>query len=674
MTLAICFKCGTEKPDALASCPRCHVTPRTNSEYAVSLALSDRLSSEEQLTQYSRKLRSGLKVSVPRETLVEALDSLKTSPLLAALCALSPTQTSETPVPSQVATRPAPPLPTTTMQRSIPTSLPSTSESHLTKTMLHKSPFAVLGATIRDNRGRIVELAEEKSLELDYDVCQKARSDLTNPRTRLSAEIAWLPGVSPRKALQLTVILDGEPMKIREESGLPTLAHLNLIAAAFETVDGEHDADDLADFIQEFAHLAEDIDPDEVRRDINEDRSVAGFSEVRSLDHVDAELAERKRYYRSAIKDALNRLPPTKLIQVMTDVVNGVTDGGEDHAPEVIDDLVDTYEVETQGFLQKEADNVHKLITTVRNSANSGEARVKPYVDKLEAVTRNWDKVAQPIQLSAKARGIDHEASRVLAYAVRSLAIDLYNEHQMLNLSQQLTSLGQELFAEIPEVSDRLAEDAEALGEISADKIRREAQEREWERNITFSVDIGAIFKDTLAISPAGIAWKGHRYPLSSITRVRWGGVRHSTNGIPTGMTYTVAFGDEQSEAVVELRKEATYSTFIDKIWRAVCVRLISELIAALKAGGSLRFGDAIVCDDHVILLKHKVFGHDETVRCGWSDVHVWNADGSFFIGAKNDKKTYAGLSYILLPNTHILEPVIRAAFKHSGNRLSDAF
>jgi hypothetical protein len=115
--------------------------------------------------------------------------------------------------------------------------------------------------TTRDDRRRIVELAEEKSLELDHDVCQKARSDLTNPRTRLSAEIAWLPGVSPRKATQLVESLLNDPMAVREESGLPTLAHLNLLAAAFEAVDGEHDADDLAGFIQEIAYLAEDLTP-----------------------------------------------------------------------------------------------------------------------------------------------------------------------------------------------------------------------------------------------------------------------------------------------------------------------------------------------------------------------------------------------------------------------------
>jgi hypothetical protein len=102
-----------------------------------------------------------------------------------------------------------------------------------------------LGVTTRDDRRRIVELAEEKSLELDHEVCQKARSDLTNPRNRLSVELAWLPGVSPRKASQLVDHLRHNPMAIREESGLPTLAHLNLLAAAFESVDGKHDPDDL---------------------------------------------------------------------------------------------------------------------------------------------------------------------------------------------------------------------------------------------------------------------------------------------------------------------------------------------------------------------------------------------------------------------------------------------
>ncbi len=543
----------------------------------------------------------------------------------------------------------------------------------LTTTALHQSAFAVLGVTTRDNRKRIVELAEEKSLELDHDVCQKARSDLTNPRTRLSAEIAWLPGVSPRKATQFVENLLNDPMAIREESGLPTLAHLNLLAAAFEAVDGEHDADDLAGFIMEAAYLAEELTPEEVLRDINEDRAVSGFPEVRALDQIEAELTERKRYYRGAIKDALDRLPPMTLIQVMTETVDGVTSGGEDHAPGLIDDLVDSYEVETQGILQKEAENVHKLIKAARDHADSGEAAVKPYVDKLDAVARNWDKIAQPIQLSSKARGIDHEASRDLAYEIRGLAIDLFNKHDMLAQSQRLTGLIQELFSEVPEISDRAEEDADALSDIFQQRKQAAARQDEWAREITYRAEIGVMFKDTLSISPQGVSWKGQNFPLDSITRVRWGGISHSVNGIPTGTTYTIAFGNRNSEAVVELKKQDIYTTFIDKLWRAVCVRLLTEMLEALKDGRDLHFGDALLHDDGITLVKRKFLGSNEKMRCSWGQVHVWSADGSFCIGAKDDKKANAGISYIHGANTHILEQAIRMAFKKPGlRRLSE--
>lgn len=540
-------------------------------------------------------------------------------------------------------------------------------------TALHQTPFAILGVTTRDDRRRIVELADEKSLELDHEVCQKARSALTNPRTRLSAEIAWLPGVSPRKASQLAESLFHDPMAVREESGLPTLSHLNLLAAAFEAVDGDHDAADLASFIQKVAYLVDELDPEDVLRDVNEDRAVSGFPEVRAVDQIEAELTERKRYYRSAIKDALDRLPPMTLVQVMTDTVDRSTLSGKHHAPELIDDLVDSYEVETQGFLQKEAENVHKLIKAARDSASSGEMAVKPYVDKLDAVARNWDKVAQPIQLSAKARGIDHESSRNLAYEVRSLAIELFNKHDMLTQSQRLTGLLQELFTELPEVSERVEQDADALATIFHERKQAVALRDEWAREITYSAEIGVIFKDTLSISPNGISWKGQSFPLDSITRVRWGGVRHSMYGVPTGTTFTVAFGDSRSEVVVELKEEDIYSKFVDKLSRAVLVRLLGEMLEALKTGRDLYFGEALLHDDGITLAKRKFLGANEKVRCSWDQVQIWNADGSFCIGSKDDKKTTVAISYIHIANTHILEQAIRMAFKKPGlRRLSE--
>jgi hypothetical protein len=249
----------------------------------------------------------------------------------------------------------------------------------------------------------------------------------------------------------------------------------------------------------------------------------------------------------------------------------------------------------------------------------------------------------------------------------------LFNEHDMLAQSQRLTALIQELFSELPEVLERVEEDAEALADIYRNRREAEAEEAQWARDITYRAEVGIVFKDTLSISPDGLSWKNQHYPLDAVTRVRWGGVSHSVNGIPTGTSYTLAFGDHQSEAVIELKKESTYSTFIEKLWSAVCFRLLTELFESLRAGNELRFGEATISDDGVTLIKRKLFGSNEAVRCSWGQVRIWSADGAFHIGAQDDKKTYVSISYIHTENTHILEQAIRMAFKKSGmHRLSD--
>lgn len=666
MTMAICFKCGAQKSAAFGTCSECKVAPRLESELVFSLALCEHLSTTSQLVHYANEIKNRHRLTVPDSVLSQARVALADPQLMAMLRGNQSLERPSSASRSNDAShRPAsPPVVTSGSKPEMPRTIKETA--------LQRNPFFVLGATSRDDRRRIVELAEERSLAIDHEACQKARSELTNPRTRLGAEISWLPGVSPRKAEQLARRVLEDPLSIRSESGLPVLAHVNLMAAAFEAI-GDRDApDDVAAFIQEISDLVECLTVEDILRDINEDRAISGFPEIKSGEQVESELTERKRYFRNAIKEALNRLPPASLIDVMTEAVAAATGGGEDQAPALIDELVDSYEVETQHFLQKEAENVHKLIKATRDSGSAGERAVKPLVDKLEAVTRNWEKVAHPIQLSAKARGIVHKPSAELAFSIRSLAVELFNEHDLLTQSNRITKLLQELFSQVPELAERVEEDAEALQNIFRDRKKAQARQAEWARDITYRAEIGMVFKDTLSISPDGISWKGQSFPLESITRVRWGGIRHSVNGIPSGTTYTVAFGNNRSEAVVELRKEDIYSTFVDKLWRAVGMRLLGELFEALKAGREVRFGDAIVRNDGVTLTKPKFLG-SEQVRVSWHQTHVWSADGSFMIGSKEDKKTYAQLSYISLPNIHILEQGIRMAFKKAGMRvLSD--
>ena len=64
---------------------------------------------------------------------------------------------------------------------------------------LFENPFYILGATPRDTKQRIMELAREKSLTLDPDIVNEARDILINPRRRIAAEVAWLPMITDDK-------------------------------------------------------------------------------------------------------------------------------------------------------------------------------------------------------------------------------------------------------------------------------------------------------------------------------------------------------------------------------------------------------------------------------------------------------------------------------------------
>jgi uncharacterized phage infection (PIP) family protein YhgE len=95
-------------------------------------------------------------------------------------------------------------------------------------------------------------------------------------------------------------------------------------------------------------------------------------------------------------------------------------------------------------------------------------------VDILIKVVKNWDSVVQPIQVSAKSQGADHEASHRIAKLVRSLAIHMFNEHRKIDFSQQLINMLQEVFVEVGAVAELSAQDADTLDEIAEqDKLSR---------------------------------------------------------------------------------------------------------------------------------------------------------------------------------------------------------
>lgn len=667
MAAAVCFKCGEEKHAPFEPCRACAAVPRLHSERVISLAISDELSPLPQLLHYANEIRDHLRLSVPDSVLELARNALR--PRNAAPASIAPDS-----APPRAA---SPATPSTRLAggdtEARRASMEPGRKESIATTALHRNPFWVLGATVRDDRKRIVELADARALADEAGDVQKARAELTKPRSRLSAEVAWLPGLSPRRAQKLIDDVASGRAKLHMEDGLPLLAHANLAAAAFEIMTERTEPKAFAALVMEMAEVVDELDVDDIMRDINEDRAVSGFPEVTSAEAIEAELVERRRHYRTAIKDALNRLPAASIVTVMDEVVTDSTLDGSHPAYGLVDELVDGYEVETQDFLQKEAENVTKLIEAARRAAAGSEAVVKPLVDNLERVVRNWVSVAHPIQVSAKGRGTSHEASKMLAREIRSLGIDLFNEHDQLAATNRITALLKELFEHVPEFAEQVEEDAQALQNIVEKRKEAQAQQAEWEKEIAFEGEVGMVFKEKLAISRDGLRWGDKVYPLEAVTRVRWGAIRHSVNGIPSGTSYTIAFGDDHSEAVVSLKRESIFSGFLPKLMLAVGWRIMNEIVASLKQNHTLTFGKVAVTDEGAILQRRK-FLSSEPIRVPWGDVQIWSADGQFFMESKHDKKSATGMSYLEVPNAHLLELIIRAAFKKGARRLSEAF
>lgn len=537
-------------------------------------------------------------------------------------------------------------------------------------TKIEQNSFAFLGLSTRDSKHKIIETAEEKSLSEDESLCFKAKSDLTSPRSRLACEMAWLPGVSPKKAKELLVQLRDDPQGLLSADSVEPLAHANLMASVLELLDETLNDSEWEAWIQALSKVSDNIDPESVLQHVNEDRVVSGFPEIRSTDQIEKELASRTSYYNLAIKGALDQLPANRLLAVITNVVDVTTDYGEEHATVLIDDLIDKYHVETQGTLEAGAEKIYKLIEGASNAAHKGEKELSPIIDAIEKYVTEWDAIAQPIQVNFKSRGIHHDLSVLVGVKIRDLAIELTNEHGMLEVSQRIMEVLKEVFAELPELVDRLDDDTEALEDLFSSRDDLEKDQENFGQEITYEADVGLVFKNKLRISPDGLQWGDKIYPLDKITRVRWGAVRHSVNGIPTGTEYTIAFGDDHSWREAKTKRKDVYSSFLDRLWRAVCVNLMVSTLEILRDGEKLTFGEATV-DDNGIVLKKRKFLKSEPVYHTWDLVTFKYYDGNLVINSKRVKKCYCSVSLKDVDNAHILDSCIRSAFKNGYTRLS---
>ena len=335
---------------------------------------------------------------------------------------------------------------------------------------LTSNPFYVLGATPSDDRRRIIALANDKRLELDSDeaAVREAQSILITPRKRLAAEIAWLPGMKAEEIRRVLAVMDGKRLHAGlKMDRLHPLARANLLADGLVRAGSAPVASlQLAERIVELASAHERIRPDKVTTAVNEARLAAGVPMASPQDVAEG-LRNRRGHYSDAIEQCLDRMAIGPMVKVVTSVVNLAAQEGARHAPALIDNLVDSYyERKVREKMVASRKEIGKLVSQVRSRVSAGLA-VAGMVAQIERAVRAWDVMAQPTQVSLASRGMSHTPSDEIMHEVRNLAVELFNEHGLLEVARGLLKTLREVFAEMEPITDMLDKDVSALDGVA---------------------------------------------------------------------------------------------------------------------------------------------------------------------------------------------------------------
>ena len=534
---------------------------------------------------------------------------------------------------------------------------------------LFQNPFFVLSVSTRDSKQSIVDACDAKSLTIDANLCTRARAMLTQPRNRLSAELAWLPGFSPAAAKVLINKIQNEPTAFLSSlDGMAPLPRCNALVTFLER-NKQNTESQISNLLIYVAQSFEMIEYLKLMAAINEDRQIAKIPVVQDVESIKQEMLARREYIVGIMKSCLNYTKaPDK---VLTEIVEKTTAAGKQYPPLLIEELTNKYQIEVQKYLDQLVVQMKSVMEHIREHPQQSFEYQMPILYKY---LKTWDQIAQPIQLVHQSKGLDDQHSKELAQDLRSLAVEIANKYDMYAEAKQITKVVAVFFKELPQFSEIFSEDLTTLEDIIDRKTKSMEEEQQWRDERSCNIEFGTIFKKRFIITPEVIKFKNDQIPTDQVSRVRWGTTvtKHSINYIPTGTTYSYSIwiGNDQYTFHIEPPDENLYNIIVNRLWKSVCIRLINETLRKLSAGEHVVYGNgnAIVNKDGIMLKKHKLFGY-EPYYTEWEDLRIGNGNGTFVISSDSEKKAKAELSYRDTDNVHILETIMRFLWK-DGNYL----
>ena len=361
-------------------------------------------------------------------------------------------------------------------------------------TFLEKNPFYILEVSPGEKRASIIAKAEEKAFFSKGNECEEAQSSLINPARRASAELEWFFGLTVNQ--QVDIIDNIRNHKEISTDGLLGISLLNALVHNFAVCEFE-DFFEIGYAILEIDELYDALSTLELCETINKYRTQSGIAPVKESDVIDG-LGKRRTAIRQIITATLETLTNADYIELVSMIAEKCIADENYEDGVIIGDVIDQYEVRMKSAIDDKMEAALALIGKV--NANTNKPVIDLTVKNLISTLKEFDKYAQPLQIKSSKAGADHEQSLHLARESREFAIELHNEYDCTDASFKLIRALREIFPELTEFAEIIANDEKQITKIRKDREQfKKDLEANRQANKHYTVNIRG---DRFAIPP----------------------------------------------------------------------------------------------------------------------------------------------------------------------------
>lgn len=331
---------------------------------------------------------------------------------------------------------------------------------------LTENPFFILGADHKSSASDLKLLLEDAEFDGKFssDVLHRAQQTLVTPRTRLMAELSWLPELSSAQVRKVFALLENgdETELLGAIEHFPELARANVTAHICVL----HVASQKA---LHFLALAWDaVIAQNLLSFINEARAASGFPKVEEKQIKDALDDLQAKHAGAAAESIWKSSTPGRLMnEVVEEELN------RDPSTTFLRLFVSEYDSRSEPDLARiEADINYHL-----EKAQKVDQTLTSHVDEICELLDAWDNINQPVQIYEQHRGHEEGRSKRIYLSVRSVCLDLANEHGKFQEALRLSETLLHTFPELESVAEVLKKDVGALQSLTEQQAQEQVVE-----------------------------------------------------------------------------------------------------------------------------------------------------------------------------------------------------